>query len=154
VGVFVVLLGLALLIQQLRPGISLTSLVLLALGIGFGAACVSVVRAGRVGPHAGSLHPVGTAPWSRQMDFGSRIPMERCHAHASLRPSEKVHPHVHADQARPRQTCVSALPESLAYREDPVRYQGSGGSRLPLILFIAIAIAVVVVAYFLFFAPK
>ncbi len=35
-----VLLGVALLIQQLRPGISLTSLVLLALGIGFGAAWV------------------------------------------------------------------------------------------------------------------
>lgn len=40
VGIFVVLLGLALLIQQLRPGISLTSLVLLALGIGFGTAWV------------------------------------------------------------------------------------------------------------------
>jgi len=35
-----------------------------------------------------------------------------------------------------------------------VRYQGPGGSRLPLIIFIVIAIAAVALVYFLFIAPR
>jgi len=45
-------------------------------------------------------------------------------------------------------------PASTRRGSDPVRYQGPGGSRLPLIVLILVAIAAVALVYFLFIAPR
>lgn len=106
----------------------------------------------------GSVSTVPRSTGSRSTSEAYRSKRRRhrpqCHEGASPRPRARVHPQVHGAQAGGRQTCASAHLSCSSTREDPVRYQGSGGSRLPLILFIVVAIAVVAVAYFLFLAPK